>query len=125
VQQIRTNPCDLQNTILKMAVKRARVDACLTCTAASDVFEQDLDTVPRDERRNGNGNGNGNGGSSSEPVTDVDDAKILVAIESAKNADELIVVFDAINEIRNAKQKVSLMGAYKVRLKELGPEAVE
>jgi hypothetical protein len=130
VQQIRTNPCDLQNTVLKMAVKRARVDACLTCTAASDVFEQDLETVPRDElgSRNGNGapaSGNGNGGSSSEPVTDVDEAKILVAVESAKNADELIVVFDAINEIRNAKLKVSLMGAYKVRLKELGPEAVE
>jgi predicted nucleotide-binding protein (sugar kinase/HSP70/actin superfamily) len=55
----------------------------------------------------------------------VDEAKLLVAIESAKNIDELIVVFDAINEIRNAKQKVSLMGAYKIRFKELGPEATE
>lgn len=123
VQQIRTNPCDLQNTVLKMAVKRARVDACLTCTAASDVFEQDLETVTDDGR--GNGNGNGNGGSSGEPVGQVDEAKLLVAIESAKNIDELIVVFDAINEIRNAKQKVSLMGAYKIRFKELGPEATE
>jgi hypothetical protein len=127
VQQVRTNPCDLQNTVLKMAVKRARVDACLTCTAASDVFEQDLETVHKDGSENGDGRerGNGDGGSSGEPVVQVDEAKLLVGIESAKNADELIVVFDAINEIRNAKQKVSLMGAYKVRQKELGPQAVE
>ena len=123
VEQIRTNPCDLQNTVLKMAIKRARVDACLTCTAASDVFDQDLDQVPIDQLQSRKGNGNG--GSSGEPAGEVDEAKILVAIESAKNFDELVVVFDTINEIRNAKQKVSLMGAYKVRFNELGPEAVE
>lgn len=34
---------DQYNTVLKMAKKRALVDAILTVTAASDVFEQDLD----------------------------------------------------------------------------------
>lgn len=43
VQQVRTNPADTANTILKMAKKRAQVDLALTCTAASDVFTQDLE----------------------------------------------------------------------------------
>jgi hypothetical protein len=34
---------DQYNTVLKMAKKRSVVDATLTVTAASDVFEQDLD----------------------------------------------------------------------------------
>jgi hypothetical protein len=37
------NPADYYNTCLKMAKKRALVDACLTVTAASDIFSQDLD----------------------------------------------------------------------------------
>lgn len=134
VQQVRTNPCDLQNTVLKMAVKRARVDACLTTTAASDVFEQDM--APEN---GGGGDGrNGaetahdgaqvaherrTGGASDEPL-EVDDAKLLLAIETAINADELIVVFDAINALKSAKQKVGLMGPYRARLQELGPDAV-
>jgi hypothetical protein len=42
-QQVRTNPEDLANTVLKMAKKRALVDMVLTVTAASDIFTQDLD----------------------------------------------------------------------------------
>jgi hypothetical protein len=36
---------DQYNTVLKMAKKRAFVDAILTCTAASDVFTQDVEDV--------------------------------------------------------------------------------
>ena len=43
VKQIRTNPSDVANTILKMGKKRAIVDMVLTVTAASDIFAQDLD----------------------------------------------------------------------------------
>lgn len=43
IQQVRQNPADLANTVLKMAKKRAMVDLCLTVTACSDVFVQDLD----------------------------------------------------------------------------------
>jgi hypothetical protein len=39
MQQIRTNPEDLANTILKMAKKRAQADLCLTALAASDAFK--------------------------------------------------------------------------------------
>jgi len=48
IQQVRTNPADLANTILKMAKKRALVDAVLTATAASDVFAQDLEDLPQE-----------------------------------------------------------------------------
>jgi uncharacterized protein (UPF0335 family) len=37
---------DTYNTILKMAKKRAHVDAVLTATAASDIFAQDLEDLP-------------------------------------------------------------------------------
>jgi hypothetical protein len=45
-RQIRTNPADVANTILKMAVKRALIAAVLISTAASDVFEQDVEDLP-------------------------------------------------------------------------------
>ncbi len=43
VKQVRQNPADIANTVLKMAKKRAMIDLCLTATACSDIFEQDLD----------------------------------------------------------------------------------
>ena len=45
-KQIRTNPSDVANTILKMAKKRAQIDMTLTATGASDVFDQDLEELP-------------------------------------------------------------------------------
>lgn len=39
------DPADQYNTILKMAKKRAFVDAILTATAASDIFAQDLEDL--------------------------------------------------------------------------------
>ena len=49
-KQVRTNPSDVANTILKMAKKRAQVDAVITVTAASDIFTQDIEDLP-DELR--------------------------------------------------------------------------
>lgn len=48
--QIRTEPADLANTILKMAKKRALIDAVLTATAASDCFTQDIEDLPPEYR---------------------------------------------------------------------------
>lgn len=45
-KQVRTNPADVSNTILKMAKKRAQVDAVITATAASDIFTQDIEDLP-------------------------------------------------------------------------------
>lgn len=39
------NPADYYNTVLKMAKKRAHVDAVLTGTAASDIFTQDIEDI--------------------------------------------------------------------------------
>jgi hypothetical protein len=50
VKQVRTNHADVANTILKMAKKRAQIDVCLTVTAASDVFAQDIEDLPEEMR---------------------------------------------------------------------------
>jgi hypothetical protein len=50
IAQVRTTPADLANTILKMAKKRAQIDAALTVTAASDIFAQDLEDLPEELR---------------------------------------------------------------------------
>src|SRR3990167_2851492 len=44
-EQIRTEPADLANTILKMANKRAKMAMVLNVTAASDCFSQDLEDM--------------------------------------------------------------------------------
>ena len=45
IKQVRTNPHDQANTILKMAKKRALVDATLTTLGASDIFTQDIEDI--------------------------------------------------------------------------------
>jgi hypothetical protein len=45
-KQIRTNPADVANTVLKMADKRAYVALALNVTAASDIFTQDIEDLP-------------------------------------------------------------------------------
>jgi len=45
------NPADYYNTALKIAKKRALVDAVLTVTGASDLFEQDIEEMDEAMRR--------------------------------------------------------------------------
>ncbi len=47
-KQVRTEPADVANTILKMAKKRAQIDMTLTATGASDCFDQDLEDLPEE-----------------------------------------------------------------------------
>lgn len=49
-KQIRTEPADIDNTVLKMACKRAFVAAVLNVTAASDIFTQDIEDLPEELR---------------------------------------------------------------------------
>ena len=44
-EQVRTEPADLANTVLKMANKRAKMAMTLNVTAASDCFAQDLEDM--------------------------------------------------------------------------------
>jgi hypothetical protein len=43
---IPQDPWDIQNTIYKMACKRAQVAAILSATGASDIFTQDIEDLP-------------------------------------------------------------------------------
>lgn len=47
-KQVRVDPADVANTILKMAKKRAQIDMTLTTTGASDCFEQDVEDMPEE-----------------------------------------------------------------------------
>lgn len=49
-KQIRTNPDDLGNTVLKMAKKRAQIDMTLTALGVSDLFNQDIEDLPPELR---------------------------------------------------------------------------
>jgi hypothetical protein len=50
IKQVRTNPADQANTVLKMAKKRALVDGTLTALAASDCFTQDIEDMPKGDK---------------------------------------------------------------------------
>jgi hypothetical protein len=47
-KQVRTEPADIDNTILQMADKRAYVAVVRKVTAASDVFTQDIEDLPEE-----------------------------------------------------------------------------
>jgi hypothetical protein len=52
---------DVFNTVLKMAKKRAHVDATITATAASDIFTQDIGDLPAAVIQGGDGGPEGSG----------------------------------------------------------------
>lgn len=60
-KQIRTNPADVANTVLKMAKKRSQIDMTLTITAASEVFQQDLEDMEEMLRQSVSGQQESNG----------------------------------------------------------------
>lgn len=45
-KQVRVNPSDVANTVLKMAHKRAYVHAVIMATAAGAIFTQDIEDLP-------------------------------------------------------------------------------
>jgi hypothetical protein len=53
IEQVRTEPSDLANTVLKMAKKRAQIDFTLTAMGASDIFTQDIEDIPEELRESG------------------------------------------------------------------------
>lgn len=62
VAQVRTEPADIANTVLKMACKRAQVAMTLNVTAASDIFTQDLEDMPEELRGRNDAAGDNEGG---------------------------------------------------------------
>lgn len=51
-EQVRVNPADMSNTVLKMAKKRAQIDMTLTTLGCSDIFAQDLEDLDDTLREN-------------------------------------------------------------------------
>lgn len=49
--QVRTEAADLDNTVLKMACKRAQVAMIINVTGASDIFTQDIEDLPEELQR--------------------------------------------------------------------------
>lgn len=60
--QVRTEPADIANTVLKMAAKRAQVAMTLNVTAASDIFTQDVEDLPEELQREVGERGGGEDG---------------------------------------------------------------
>lgn len=58
IHQVRTEPADLANTVLKMAKKRAQIDFTLTALGASDIFTQDIEDLPEELRQAADEEGN-------------------------------------------------------------------
>lgn len=48
INQVRIEPADIANTVLKMGEKRALIDAVRTASACSDMFAQDLEDLPQE-----------------------------------------------------------------------------
>lgn len=100
VNQVRVEPADMANTILKMAKKRAQMDLTLTAFAASDIFTQDVEDIPEELRDNGNTNGG---------VTEHEGMK------AAKTVAELVAIINGIP----ANERIPYLAYFEVRKTEL------
>ncbi|ONM43122.1 hypothetical protein BXT89_14305 [Halopseudomonas pachastrellae] len=95
VDQIRTEPADLANTILKMACKRAMIAMTLNVTAASDIFTQDIEDIPEELRTE----------EASQPATNPElTAKWVTMANGATNPEALTEIWQAgVKELQDAK----------------------
>lgn len=114
------DPADLYNTVLKMAKKRAQVDATLTAVGASDILTQDLEDLVQ---------------ASESFADDVADAEIVRETRSApprdqkpwiadlakcKTSDDLGAVAAKISSMpKSSPQRAEAMTAYKARKAEI------
>ncbi len=124
--QVRTEPADLANTILKMANKRAKMAMVLNVTAASDCFSQDLEDMDEALRDHLSRHGEDAGAPPPPPPaapdlpiwTDDDlkkrEPKIAEFYGKGKTADEIIAFYST---------KATLSDALKARIRALGAKA--
>lgn len=118
IQQVRTEPADLANTVLKMANKRAKMAMVLNVTAASDCFSQDLedmDDALRDHlaRRGEESQEEGRPAGQLPPYSDDDFAKNLSAwrglIESGKKTAAQIIATVSTKAVLTEEQKALIL----------------
>jgi len=122
VQQIRTNPADIANTVLKMAKKRSLVDMTLTVTAASDIFTQAPEADEDDIEDKGNGSGAGEGpGKTEEELkkewsTAETELKQVAKVNKLGTA-EITKIIQEVNQGKTLEERVELLQAKITGLK--------
>lgn len=113
VDQVRTEPADIANTVLKMANKRAKMAMVLNVTAASDCFSQDLedmDEALRDHLARHGEEPQAEATAPQEPPTWPDDVfdkqlpKFLKAIASGKTVDEIVAWAETKGKLTDAQK---------------------
>ncbi|MES2973416.1 MAG: hypothetical protein V4757_07395 [Pseudomonadota bacterium] len=127
VFQVRTEPADLANTILKMANKRAMLAMVLNVTAASDCFTQDLEDMDEKLRehlsRHGDAEGAGTAAATAAPTfyPQADfEANLAVwkkVVAKTKKPEDVIAKINAANP------DAPLSDAQKVAIRALMPAA--
>lgn len=110
-QQVRTEPADQANTILKMACKRAKIAMTLNVTAASDIFTQDIEDLPEELRHDDDG----------APAGDTElMAKWVSQATAAATTEALTAVWTAgVKEIQ-AKKDMPAYNAFKATVEAKG-----
>ncbi|MFM0503903.1 hypothetical protein [Paraburkholderia caffeinilytica] len=97
--QVRTEPSDLANTVLKMGCKRAKMAMVLNVTAASDIFSQDLEEL--DETLRDHLAGQDGGG---EPVLSELGVKLVGEVADVTTREQFETLWKrGVKEINDAK----------------------
>lgn len=107
------NPADYYNTCLKMAKKRALVDAILTATAASDIFTQDVEDMDLDQPQSQPQAGQRQ--AAPAKPKDYDLNAIGRAIESKETPGELLAYMESLGLSKNHHQRPAIVKMYKAR----------
>jgi hypothetical protein len=131
-KQVRTEPADLANTILKMANKRAKIAMTINVTACGDMFGQDLEDM--DEALRDHLTRHGEDGQAQQPqqgkvlptYSDEDFAKNLViwrkVIESGKKTiPEVLATIATVGVL--TEEQTEIIKATVVPSKEGNPDA--
>ena len=107
-KQIRTNPDDLGNTVLKMAKKRAQIDMTLTALGVSDLFNQDIEDLPPELR--------GEVADDGKPAATLGPQAVEHAgMKAAKTVQELAKVMSGLKQ----DEKKKFVGYFNARMEEL------
>jgi hypothetical protein len=117
------DPADLYNTVLKMAKKRAQVDATLTAVGASDILTQDLEDLAQtsDELEGGDRNRGAVDAEFSETRSAPRDDKPWIAdLAAAKTVAQLGPIAQKINAMqKGSSAREAAFEAYRVRKAEI------
>lgn len=117
------DPADQYNTVLKMAKKRAQVDATLTAVGASDILTQDLDDLEEARDEWGGNVGGVMDAEFTETKKPRDSRPWRADLAACKTAAEVRALAPKFNAMaKGSPERTEAMADYKARLGELeGP----